>query len=469
MKLPGFIDAHMHMLGLGYVSYQADLTQAKSIADIAHILKPYLNQSMVIGRGWNQEWFREKRMLTKQDLNQISSDQPLMMIRVCGHVLTVNDKLLEMAGINASTPQIEGGLFNVETGIFSEKALSLIYQSIPLPTREDLKKYLIKANEILLANGVTAIASDDFSIFPIPFEKVIDVFNELYDQHRIQVKVTEQVNLDYKDLQRFIGHGYVNQDFGPLKMGPLKILADGSLGGRTAYLKEPYSDAPDERGIHTYSDEALFDLINLADRHGMDSVIHTIGDAAVDQVLAALIKSIEKTGRYPHQHALIHAQLTNRAQIQLMKQYDIGAIVQPIFLNSDIPIIRQRIGQRADESYLFKTMADQDIHVGFSTDSPIEPVNPLKNIYCAMTRKSIDYPNWPAFLPEEGFDFASALTAYTTQNLRYIYEKALPEADYILLDQSIDPLNPETLLAATVLETVIDGQVVFKKNDSCLT
>lgn len=464
MKLPGFIDAHMHMLGLGYVSYNADLTKATSIAEVQQALQPFLHQKLVIGRGWNQENLKEQRMLTKDDLNQVSKDKPMMMIRVCGHVLTVNDKLLEMAGIDANTPQIVGGHFDFETGIFSEKALSLIYQKIPTPTREDLRKYLIKANEILLANGITSIASDDFSIFSIPFEEVIDVFNELYTQNLIQVKVTQQVNLGLEDLQRFIDQGYVNKVFGKLKMGPLKILADGSLGGRTAYLRAPYSDAPETRGIHTYTDEMLFDMIHLANQHGMDSVVHTIGDAAVDQVLNALIKSIEQTGRYPHQHALIHAQLTNREQIRLMKQYDIGAIVQPIFLNSDIPIIRQRIGDRAEESYLFRSMSDIGINVGFSTDSPIEPVNPLKNIYCAITRKSIDHPHWPAFLAKEGFDLPTALQAYTTNNLRYIYEQSLPSNDYVLLDRAIDPYNPQSLLERTVLETVIDGTTVYRRS-----
>ena len=402
----------MHVLGLGYITYNIDLTEIKSIPELKEKLIKSDHQKIIIGRGWNQDNFKEKRMPTKSDLNMVSKDIPIVIVRACGHVLVVNDKMLEIANISTETHKVFGGAFSFQTGLFTENALKLIYDKMPLPGKEELRKYFITANKILLQNGITSVASDDFCIFPIDYELVIETLLELYNENLMQVKITEQVNLPYEKLEDFISKGYVNKQMGSLKMGPLKILSDGSLGGKTAYLKSPYVDEPDNYGINTYSDEELFKLIYLADRNNMDVVIHAIGDAASEQVIQALIKSLKITKRLVHSHAIIHAQLTNREQIQRMKEYNIGAIVQPIFLNSDIPVVPKRIGKRAEESYLFKTMYNNQIKVGFSTDSPIEPVNPFYNMYAAMTRKSIKLPDLTPFYESESFTLSVSLKCY---------------------------------------------------------
>ena len=190
MKLPGFIDSHMHVLGLGYITFNLDLTVAKSIEDVKDIIKQSNNKNIIIGRGWNQEDFIEKRIPTKNDLNVVSSDIPVILVRVCGHVIVVNDKMLELAGIDSQTKQILGGDFSFETGIFSENAIYLIYNKMPKPTKQDLRKYFIKANQILLSNGVTSVASDDFSIFLVDYELVMEIIKELYEEQLFQVQVS---------------------------------------------------------------------------------------------------------------------------------------------------------------------------------------------------------------------------------------------------------------------------------------
>ncbi|MBN2540885.1 MAG: amidohydrolase [Bacilli bacterium] len=463
MRYPGFIDSHMHVLGLGYVSTNVDLTEQNSISSVIETLNSYRDRTILIGRGWNQNQFEEQRMLQKQDLDLVSKEIPIIMVRVCGHVLTVNSKMLEICGVTQDTPQIVGGHFDYDTGVFSEKALGLIYDRMPRPTKEDLRHYFITANEILVSNGITSVASDDFCIFPIPYEEVIDVMKELYQEDLLQVKITEQVNLSLADLKDFIAKGYVNQRFGKLKMGPHKILADGSLGGKTAALNAPYENEPDNLGILTFTDEELFEKVHLADSHGMDVVVHAIGDRTADQVIDTLVKSLEITKRTDHHHAIIHAQLTTKKQIERMKQYNIGAIVQPIFLNTDIPIVKERIGERHKESYLFGTMDKQGVIVGLSTDSPIEPVNPFYNIYTAIARKSIKYPGLEPFLPEEGLSLSRAIQCYTTENLRYVYEDKLPDADHIEIDRNLSRIDVEELLELQVRKTVIDGITVYEK------
>ncbi|QLY39479.1 amidohydrolase [Hujiaoplasma nucleasis] len=464
MRLPGFIDSHLHVLGIGYFESIVDLSQCQSIEDLINLLKKYTNRPMIIGRGWNQDQFSEKRMVSKNDLNEVSKDIPIMVTRVCGHVIAVNDKMLELANIHDKSKQILGGHFDYESGIFSEKALSLIHRVIPKPNKELLKEYFLLADKILIKNGITAVASDDFCVFENSYEEIIEVLKELYDQGLMKVKITEQVNLPLDKLKDFIAKGYVRKQIHPkFKMGPLKILADGSLGGRTAALLEDYSDSPNEKGILTYTDEELFDLIHLADIHGMDTTIHAIGDLTTKQAIQTIAKSMKISHRYEHAHAIIHAQLTRSHQIPLMEKYNIGAIVQPIFINTDIKIIEDRLGYRTNDVYLFKSMYNK-IRLGFSTDAPIEPVNPFYNIYTAMTYKSIKYPNEKSLNENQCFTLKEALDSYTVNNLDFIYQDQLDSNDYILIDKDIYHISTEEIKDIKVLKTFIDGEEVFSTN-----
>lgn len=417
-----FYDSHLHLLGLGYNESLIDLT---NISTINELQKLSSNKEVIVGRGWNQNNFIEKRYPNKFDLNRISIDKPVIFIRVCGHVLVCNDRAMELANISKSSNQIEGGTFNHESGIFTEDALSLIYDIIPKPSKEDIKDMFIKGNDILVKNGITRCASDDFSTLPVPYELIIECLEELYNEGKMTVKLYEQVNLPTKELLLdFITKGYHRRKFNGFRMGPLKLLADGSLGGRTAYLREDYADDPGNRGIKVLKDEDLEELIYIADSNNIDVAIHAIGDGMIDIVLDAIEKSTKRTNRTHHRHSIIHAQLANRAQIRRMRGLGISAIVQPIFLNSDIAIVEERLGkERAKETYLFKTMYKEGIKVGFSTDSPVESVNPQDNIYCAMTRKSIKNPNLSVFLKDEKFSYDECIECYTTNNLWLSYDE----------------------------------------------
>lgn len=465
MKLPGFIDSHLHVLGIGYVASNADLTKAKSIQDINDILFDFMDRHIIIGRGWNQDQLIDERMPTKEDLNKVSRDKAIVLIRACGHVLVVNDKMLEIAGIKDDSQQVFGGHYSFDDGIFKEKALSLIYENMPKPTKEDLKDYFLLANQMLIEQGITHVASDDFCIFDIDYKVVINVLKDLYEQGLMDVKITEQVNLPIDKFKDFIDQGYVGKVIHPkFKMGPLKILADGSLGGRTAAMVEPYTDQVQSSGILTFKDDELFELIYLADQHKMDSVIHAIGDLASIQAVNMIEKSMKITKRYDHHHAIIHAQLTPKKVVMKMKELKIGAIVQPIFINTDIQIVKDRIGDRATDAYLFHTMSKM-IPLGFSTDAPIEPINPFLNIYTAMTYKSLKYPNLKSLNLNERFTLEEALNAYLTSNLSFIYETRLPEGDFIIIDQDIRHLKVEEIKSVQVLKTVINGIEVFSKKD----
>jgi len=417
-----FYDSHLHLLGLGYNESLINLGKFSSIKGISEIKS---DKKIIIGRGWHQNNFQEKRYLNKKDLNLISKEKPVIFIRVCGHVLVCNDKAMEMAGIDYNTPQMQGGTFDFDTGVFTEDALAIIYKLVPKPTKEDIKSMFIKGNKILIENNVTSCASDDFSTLPVHYEVIIECLEELYRDGLMTVNLYEQVNLPTIELLRdYIDKGYHKKQYNGFRMGPLKLLADGSLGGRTAYLKEDYTDDPGNRGVKVFTDEELAEMIYLADSNGIDVAIHAIGDGMIEIVIDAIEKAVARTKRYNHRHAIIHAQLATKSQIMRMKKLGISVIVQPIFLNSDIAIIQERLGEkRAKESYLFKTMYNEGLKVGFSTDAPVESVNPIENIQVAMTRKSIKNPELGEFLPSEKFTYDECIECYTVNNKWLSYDE----------------------------------------------
>lgn len=468
MKYNSFNDSHVHFLGIGYIISSIDLTKIKSIVEMINLLRNKNDTEFIIARGWNQSNLEENRYPIKQDLDSISKDIPIVLIRTCGHVFVCNDVMMELAGIEQLTPQIEGGTFDYNTGIFTEKALNIICDALPNPSKGEIKQCFIESNKILLSNGITSIGSDDFTTLNTDYDLIIECLEELYLDKLIQVRLYEQVNLPSKEiLLDFINKGYANKKYKGFKLGPLKLLADGSLGGRTAYLNKPYSDDLSNYGIKVFTQEELNELVYIADSNNMDVAIHAIGDGMIDMVIDAIWNAVSKTNRTHHRHSIIHAQLATKSQIRRMRDLNIAAQVQPIFLNSDIAIVKDRLGERAKESYLFNTMYKEGVHVSFGTDSPVESVNPFHNLYSAITRKSIENPELGVFLEEEKFTIEDALKCYTINPyyLSYDENNYIGFNDYIILDRDITKCTPEELLDTKVLETYMDGKLVFKKQD----
>jgi len=456
MKIPAFIDSHLHFLGIGYYQDIIDLKDSLSVFDILKKLSRS-NREIIIARGYNQDKFKNKTMIEKKDLATIA--KPVCIFRVCGHVAILNQAMLDYLDFTENT-KVSGGTIDYKRGIITENALNLLQEALPKPTIEDLKRYIINANNLLLSQGITKVASDDFSSFALPFEQVIQAYNEVDEQGLLQVEVTEQVNLSLSELKRFKEKGLINKRYNHLKMGPLKVLTDGSLGGRTASLNEPYSDDNNNFGVLTYKDQDLQELVDFASANDMDSVLHAIGDKACDQVIKILINTQNRYSGKRHNNAIIHAQLLNRKQIDLMKKHSIKAIIQPIFINTDLLIIDGRIGRRRSDSYLFKTM-NENLHVGFSTDSPVETVNPFHNLYCALTQKSIDYPNLKPLNNSECFTLKDALKAYTTNNLDFVYDQ--DHSDYIEIDRDIYNIDFSDLKATNVLKVYRNNKIIYSK------
>jgi hypothetical protein len=288
---------------------------------------------------------------------------------------------------------------------------------------------------------------------------------ELYRAGELHIKLIEQVNLPTREcLTNFLSEGYSKRDYGKWRLGPLKLLADGSLGGRTAALRDDYLDMPGHRGILNYHDDELGEIFDLANQANLDCHVHAIGDRAIEQVLSVMEMSLARTNRHQHRHAIIHAQLADHLQIAKMKTLGFSAIVQPIFLESDIAMVTSRIGTRKTESYLFHTMHQQGLCVGFGTDSPVESVDPFANIYAAMTRRSRKDAHLGEFLPGEAFSFSEAMRCYGPNNFYLVYDENKSNDDYLVLDRDPRFLPAEEMCHVKVLRTTIDGKVVYESS-----
>lgn len=471
---PGFNDSHMHLLNLGIFLYNISLYQhTSSIEDLKTYLKEeikkYPQGSFIRGRGYNQDYFSEKRMLTRSDLDEVSKDIPMVMTRACGHIGVVNSKAIEVLGIKADE-KVEMGTFNLETGIFEEFALNMIYERIPKPNREQLKEYILRGLKHVNSYGVTSCQTDDFETCPgVDYKEVIAAYEELIAEGKMTARVNEQCQFPTLDgLKRFIEDGYPQKlQNNLLKMGPLKILSDGSLGARTAYMSEEYNDAKGERGTLIYKDQEIYDLIKYAYDHGMGSAIHCIGDGAIDQVLTAYKKVLKDDPTNKLNLGIVHTQITRADQVKDIIDYKIATLIQSIFIDYDSKIVYDRVDKEtADTSYAFKTYYDNGVLISNGSDSPVEEPDVLRGMECAITRCSVGYDT--PYVLKEALSVDEAINTYTINGAKVSFEDNIKGylkenylADFVVLEKAIDSVDKKDIHNIKILNTYLGAKRVY--------
>ena len=479
---PGFNDSHMHVLGYGYSLKMIELSKnTSSLKEVKDTIKDYINSNTlrenewILGRGWNHDYFNDvNRFPTKDDLDNVSKDYPICIIRACGHVCVVNSKALELASINKNTLQVEGGQFDIDkngepNGIFRENALNLIYNKIPKPDKEDIKNMILKACKSLNSYGITSAQTDDFIVFPgLDYEIIIDAYKELASEGKLTVKIYEQAQLAQKEeLENFLAKGYttgVGDNY--FKIGPLKLLGDGSLGARTAYLNEPYSDDYKTSGICTYTQEQFDEMVELAHKNNMQVAIHAIGDKAMDMVVNSIEKALNNYPRNNHRHGVVHCQLTTDNLLNRFRDLQLHAYVQSIFLDYDINIVEDRIGPyRSKTSYNFNRLF-KDTTMSNGSDCPVELPNVLNGIYCAVSRKTLNGKG--PFLSNEAMSVKDALLSFTKMSAYASFEEDIKGeiavnkfADFVILSDNILDIDVDKIKDVKVLNTFIDGKCVY--------
>lgn len=480
----GFNDSHMHVLGYGYSLQMVNLAQnTSSIENIKKTIKTFMDNNTldkndwVRGRGWNNDYFiDDNRFPTRYDLDEISTEYPICIIRACGHICVVNSKALEIAGIKSGSEQIEGGAFDVDEngeplGIFRESALNLIYDKIQPPTKEQLKNMIYNACEKLNEYGVTSAQTDDFIVFPkLDYQVVIDAYEELEKEDNLSVRIYEQAQLvDKNQLEGFIEKGYttgVGSDY--FKIGPLKLLGDGSLGARTAYLSKPYSDDDSTCGIPIYTQEKFDDMIDYAHKNNMQIAIHAIGDKIMVMVVEAIEKALKKYPKKDHRHGIVHCQITTEELLKKFEELNMCAYIQSIFLDYDINIVEKRIGkQRAKTTYNFKRLLDSGVVVSNGSDCPVELPSVLSGIQCAVTRKTLDGKKGP-FLEEQALSVKEAIESFTIMGAFTSFEENVKGsiscgkfADFVILDKNPLLEDVNKLKDVNVFETYVSGKCTY--------
>jgi len=476
---PGFHDSHMHLLSYGHALTMAPLAEhTHSLEDMLRCLGNTgpAPCGWILGRGWNQDYFAEgSRMPTRRDLDRVSAEYPVCATRACGHALAVNSRALELLGITGDTPQIPGGEIVMEegqpNGIFLDNAMELVTGRIPLPDKDQVKQMLRAAAAELNRRGITSCQSDDYCVFQnLPWAVVNQAFRELEEEGLLTLRVTEQANLTtVAALEDFIRKGN-NTGTGTdrFRIGPLKLLGDGALGARTAFLSRPYADEPGTRGLSVFTGAEFDALIGCAHRHGMQVAVHCIGDACLDLVLSSIGKALAEYPREDHRHGIVHCQITRPDQLERIAALKLQVYAQSIFLDYDIHMVRQRVGEElARSSYSWKTLMEKGVCVSNGSDCPVEAPDVLAGIQCAVTR--CDLRGRGPYLPGEAFSVQEALDSFTVSGARSCFEEGRKGriapgllADFTVLGANPFTTDPSALKDIPVLGTCLGGEWVFR-------
>jgi len=460
---PGFVDCHVHMAAFGRIFQTLDLRNVDSIEKLKQKLREYADKnpekSWILGSGWDQEKFVEKRYPTRWDLDDAVSERPVLIVRVCGHVGVANSKALQIAGITKTTI-IEGGKVDLDeasgepNGILRENALELVRKAKPKTSAKELEHVCLLACQKAVENGLTEVH------WIIESAEEIQTVFRLYSEGKLPLKVYFGIPVEFlKELAALkLSTGFGNE---MVKIGFVKIFADGSLGARTAALKEPYSDMPETKGMMLYTQKRLNELVLSAHKSGLQLAVHAIGDYAVESVLKALSKALKKHHRKDHRHRIEHCSVLNPKLVRSMKRLGVIASVQPHFVFSDFWVIDRLGKQRARWVYPFKTLMSEGIIVASGSDSPVEPINPLLGIWAAVARK---------IFTEERLTLEEALKTYTLNAAYASFEeksKGTIEigklADLTILDGDLDKIELDKIKDVQVKMVIVNGKIVYKR------
>ncbi len=481
--LPGFNDSHLHLFYMGKAMLFPNLTEASCAEDLTEMCRAFLKENPdnrgFTAAGWNEETWKKgsQRKPNRRDMDLISRDIPIVLTRVCAHSCCVNSYVLDKLGIDRGHTEFEGAGIEVDekgepTGILTEKALHAALNLIPPLGRQELKRALVMAMEYAVARGVTTVQSNDIGLVVRDQEECSALIKEVYDEGRALLRYTaQQFYYDTKSLESYCSGPFFNESYADdwYRRGPLKILKDGSLGSRTAMLREDYSDAPGVKGVEVNSDAFMEELIRCAHQNGMQVAVHAIGDEAIEKVVNLYEQIGAKKDENPLRHSIIHCQITDMPLLQRIKSANILTCFQPIFLQSDLHIAERRCGkERMKTSYAFKTAEEMGVHASYGTDAPVEDLNPFPCIYCAVTRKDLNgYPP-EGFYPKECVDVETAVDAYTIESAYHEFREQVKGrlkpgyyADLIILNQDIFSCPPEDICHIRPTLTMVGGKVVY--------
>lgn len=480
--VPGFIDSHVHLQLYGESLLKLPIRDRSKTQILAAVkeavgqMKP--GEWLEGGSGWNNEVWEDPSYPTKEELDEVSPDHPVMLPRMDGHLIWVNSKALECAGITEEVENPAGGEFMRKPdgsllGCIGNSACDSIRSVIPVMGKEERMAALLAAQNRLISYGVTSI--DDMST---DCQNVEDL-KELYESGAYKIRF-------YGALRDAVMPGadkklrsYLDQcpeldlydDRFTMRM--IKILGDGSVGAQSAALYEDYTDRPGHRGIMMQTDEELYEMVKEAARRGMQVAVHAIGDRTIDQVLDCYEKVLGELPNPDHRYRVEHFQLVTGDSRERAR--DLGAIasMQPTHAPNSASMAVRRLGEeRASKAYAGGMVLKVLGKIAAGSDAPVAPPNPLDGIHSAVTRTNASLRPEGGFFLEQALTREEALRAYTIWGAYAQFserEKGSLEvgklADFVVLDRDIMEIQEDELLQVRVLKTIIGGECCCFKTD----
>jgi len=478
VMLPGLIDAHGHVMGLGQNALTVDLSDTRSLEDALDKVKAYAaanpDARWIRGRGWNQEAWGLGRFPTREELDRAVADRPVWLERVDGHAGWANSKALEVAGVTGAAKAPQGGEIirddaGKPTGVFVDAAMDLITRHIPAPTDAELEAALEAALKIMASVGLTGV-----------HDAGIDARTwALYRRFGAEGKLTARiyamiggVGPDFDELSKEGPQDGLHGD--RLSLRAVKLYADGALGSRGAALLAPYADAPESKGLPFQSDAALANMISRAIAKGYQVNVHAIGDGANRQVLDSFGLILRHTGQ-GLRHRVEHAQVLAPEDIKRLAELGLIASMQPTHATSDWQMAEKRLGpDRLEGAYAWRTVLNTGGKLALGSDFPVESANPFYGLYAAVTRQTREGEPPGGWLPEQKLSMVEAFHGFTLgaayaghQESKVGSLEAGKWADFILIDRDIFKAPPAEVWQTQVLETWVAGKRVYCAEERC--
>ena len=478
LLLPGFNDSHTHFAEGGQQLDAVQLNDATSAQEfvrrIGERAKKTPKGEWILNGDWDETKWNPAELPTAEMIDPVTGDTPVFVSRYDGHMSLANSAAMKLAGVKASTPDPPGGQIVRDakgnpTGAFKDAAESLIDKVIPPPNHEQRVRAIKRALAHAASLGVTSVQhmSADYAD--------IAVYAELLDEGKLTTRIyAAPLISDGAVDQAKLG---IRHAFGSpyLRIGAVKGFADGSLGSRTAYFFEPFSDQPNNRGLlaadmHPLS--AMRDRMMTADAAGIQLCTHAIGDAAISTILDLYSDVIKAHGPADRRMRIEHAQHMAAKDFDRFAELHVIASMQPYHAIDDGRWAEARIGHdRASRTYAFRTFLNHGVRLAFGTDWDVAPLNPMLGVYAAVTRATLDGKNPNGWFPEQKLSVAEAVEAYTMGSAYAEFQEhekgsIAPGklADMVLLSDDIFSIDPVRIRDVKAVTTIVGGRIVFQQS-----
>ncbi|MDO5563211.1 MAG: amidohydrolase [Synergistaceae bacterium] len=480
--IPGLDDSHLHFLNLGQSKLRIQ-AHWKPKEEILKAVKAAAAKARpgewIVGRGWNQMVWNPAEFPTRQDLDAVALNVPVAIVRTCGHASWVNSKALELAGVTKDTPNPTGGEFlrdkdGVPTGVMTDQAQEVINKLIPAYTEVQNIDALMAAQKELFGYGLTSASSAGEN------QGTIDLMKKLYKENKLKVRLDVMARVTGRPspeeliagARKFFKQGTQVGLFNDrLQIRSYKISADGSLGARSAWMLEDYSDRKGHRGNGKLTDEQLYTLVKEGNDAGFQLCTHAIGDATNRQVLDIYEKVLKENPRKDHRFRIEHAQILSPKDLPRFVKLGVLPAMQTCHATSDMNMAEDRVGhERIKYSYAWRKILKTGSIIPNGTDAPVEPVDPWICLHAAVTRTDSKLKPAGGWYPEEKMTREEALRSYTIWAAYASFEenkKGSLEvgklADFIVLDRDYMKCPATEIKDIKVLRTVVGGETVYTK------